>query len=263
MFAFSGFVSTSQHTRSRRALCWPNSPAIMRRATMARATLAALCVASAAAIQPTQDSLPARPSLRKKFDASPYLRGAIGGAAYGLAAAAISHPFDTIKTRLQTKAVVGGSASVLSRVLGLYSGVGPATAASILFRTVPFIGYEATRSLLRSHRLLVIGRHSNLGPTDRSADRLIPRSSRALSGEPAAAGRAARRRGRWRHARLRRDPSRAPEDPAAGGRGPRLGLAPVAWPAQHVPSWVAQVGISLRRACRACRAHSAWLQGLW
>ena len=65
-----------------------------------RATLAALCLASAAATQPTLDSLPARPSLRKKFDASPYLRGAIGGAAYGLAAAAISHPFDTIKTRL-------------------------------------------------------------------------------------------------------------------------------------------------------------------
>ena len=210
------------------ALCWclQFSPSAMRRATLARATLAALCVASAAAIQPTQDSLPARPSLRKKFDASPYLRGAIGGAAYGLAAAAISHPFDTIKTRLQTKAAVGGSASVLSRVLGLYSGVGPATAASILFRTVPFIGYEATRSLLRSHRLLVTARHSNLGATN--LQRLIPRSPRALSGEPATAGRAARRRGRWRDARLRRDPRRAPKDPAAGGRGPRLGLAPAA-----------------------------------
>ena len=115
---------------------------------------ASLCIAAAAAAQPTPlDSPQAGPSLRK-FDASPYLRGALGGAAYGLAASSISHPFDTIKTRLQTKAVVGGSASVLSRVLGLYRGVGPATAASILFRTVPFIGYEATRSLLRSHRLL-------------------------------------------------------------------------------------------------------------
>jgi hypothetical protein len=212
-----------------------------------RATLAALCVASAAATQPTLDSLPARPSLQKKFDASPYLRGAIGGAAYGLAAASISHPFDTIKTRLQTKAAaVGGSGNVLSRVLGLYSGVGPATAASILFRTVPFIGYEATRSLLRSHRLLVTVHHSSLEATD--LQRLIPRSLCALSGEPAAAGRAARRRGRWCDARLRRDPRRAPKDPAAGGRGPRLGLAPAARSAQHVPALVTQVGISLRRA---------------
>ena len=113
------------------------------------ATLTALCVASVAA-QPTEPAV--KPSFR--FDASPYLRGALGGAAYGLAASSISHPFDTIKTRLQTKTAVGGSGSVLSRVLGLYRGVGPATAASILFRTVPFIGYEATRSMLRSHRLL-------------------------------------------------------------------------------------------------------------
>lgn len=84
---------------------------------------------------------------------SPYVRGALGGAAYGLVAAAISHPFDTVKTRLQTQTVVG-SASVLSRLAGLYKGIGPATAASILFRTVPFIGYEATHSALRSRQLL-------------------------------------------------------------------------------------------------------------
>ena len=132
-----------------------------------RVLVAALCVASAAAIQPRLDWAP---SLREKLEGAiasnkPFLRGAVGGAAYGLAAAAISHPFDTIKTRLQTNAAVGGG-SVLSRMLGLYSGVGPAAGASILFRAVPFVGYEATRSLLRSHRLLVTARHSSLRATD-------------------------------------------------------------------------------------------------
>ena len=147
-----------------------------------RVLVAALCVASAAAIQPRLDS---PPSLREKLEGAiasnkPFLRGAVGGAAYGLAAAAISHPFDTIKTRLQTNAAVGGG-SVLSRMLGLYSGVGPAAAASILFRAVPFVGYEATRSLLRSHRLLVTARHSSLRATD--AQRLTPRSCLVLSQE--------------------------------------------------------------------------------
>ena len=32
---------------------------------------------------------------------NPLLGGLVGGAAYGLVAAAISHPFDTIKTRSQ------------------------------------------------------------------------------------------------------------------------------------------------------------------
>ncbi|EOD19860.1 hypothetical protein EMIHUDRAFT_242478 [Emiliania huxleyi CCMP1516] len=80
----------------------------------------------------------------------PLLRGLVGGAGYGFAAAAISHPFDTIKVRLQSGgAAKAGSASV-GGLLSLYRGVGPATAASI----VPFVGYEATRSWLRAHGLL-------------------------------------------------------------------------------------------------------------
>ena len=142
-----------------------------------RVLCAALYVASAAATQPRLDS---PPSLRKKLEGTPFLRGAVGGAAYGLAAAAISHPFDTVKTRLQTKAAVGGG-SVLSRMLGLYSGIGPAAAASMLFRAVPFVGYEATRSLLRSHRLLVTDRDSSLGATD--TQRLTPRSCLVLCQE--------------------------------------------------------------------------------
>ena len=101
-----------------------------------RVLVAALYVTSAAAIQPRLDW---PPSLREKLEGAiasnkPFLRGAVGGAAYGLAAAAISHPFDTIKTRLQTNAAVGGG-SVLSRMLGLYSGVGlPAAISSVQCR---------------------------------------------------------------------------------------------------------------------------------
>ncbi|EOD09889.1 hypothetical protein EMIHUDRAFT_257909 [Emiliania huxleyi CCMP1516] len=61
----------------------------------------------------------------------PLLPGLVGGAGYGFAAAAISHPFDTIKVRLQS----GGAAKAGSA-------------------SVPFVGYEATRSWLRAHGLL-------------------------------------------------------------------------------------------------------------
>lgn len=105
----------------------------------------------ATALAPGSDSRPAAPAT--SLASSPYVRGMLGGAAYGLVAAAISHPFDTIKTRMQTQTTVSG-AGLVSRVLSLYKGVGPATAASILFRTVPFIGYEATRSGLKKRQLL-------------------------------------------------------------------------------------------------------------
>ena len=89
------------------------------------------------------------------FHIGPLVRGLAGGAAYGVVAAAISHPFDTIKVRRQAGAAAGKvGASVLSRLGTLYKGVGPATAASILFRTIPFVGYEMTRSALREHDLL-------------------------------------------------------------------------------------------------------------
>jgi len=80
--------------------------------------------------------------------ASALKRGLLGGAAYGLTAAAVSHPFDTIKTQLQTGTLQRGS------LFSLYRGVGPATVASILFRTVPFIGYSWTQSQLRVCQLL-------------------------------------------------------------------------------------------------------------
>ena len=83
------------------------------------------------------------------------LRGLVGGAAYGLVAAGISHPFDTLKTRMQTTSGVSvAGVGAIGQLASLYRGIGPAVAASILFRTVPFIGYEATRSALRSRDLL-------------------------------------------------------------------------------------------------------------
>ena len=82
------------------------------------------------------------------------MRGLLGGAGYGLTVAAISHPFDTIKVIRQSGAggAVGGRG--LGRLMSLYKGVGPATVASIFFRTVPFVGYEATRSSLKKHNML-------------------------------------------------------------------------------------------------------------
>lgn len=82
------------------------------------------------------------------------MRGLLGGLAYGVVASAISHPFDTVKTRLQTGTPAATTASALGRIAALYRGVGPAAAASIFFRSVPFVGYEATRSALRSRGLL-------------------------------------------------------------------------------------------------------------
>lgn len=77
---------------------------------------------------------------------SALLRGLTGGAAYGLTVAAVSHPFDTIKSRLQAgKQPFRG---------GLYAGVGPATVASVLFRTIPFVGYEAVTSYCKTNHVL-------------------------------------------------------------------------------------------------------------
>ncbi|KAG8458070.1 hypothetical protein KFE25_012730 [Diacronema lutheri] len=82
---------------------------------------------------------------------SALMRGLVGGAAYGLTVAAVSHPFDTIKARLQA-----GQPPLFSRSGGaaLYAGVGPATVASVLFRTIPFVGYEAVTSTLRARHIL-------------------------------------------------------------------------------------------------------------
>jgi solute carrier family 25 carnitine/acylcarnitine transporter 20/29 len=88
-------------------------------------------------------------------DIGPLLRGLVGGAAYGLVAAGISHPFDTLKTRAQSGVASSVAAGGVSRIASLYKGIGPAVAASIFFRTVPFIGYEATRSALDAHKLFV------------------------------------------------------------------------------------------------------------
>ncbi|KAL7551340.1 hypothetical protein ACHAWF_014532 [Thalassiosira exigua] len=84
----------------------------------------------------------------------PFFRGLVGGAAFGLTAALVSHPFDTIKCRMQTHARPDRGAGPLARVRSFYRGVGPATLASICFRTVPFVGYEATTSLLRERHVL-------------------------------------------------------------------------------------------------------------
>jgi len=116
--------------------------------------------------------------------ASALARGVVGGIAYGLVVATISHPFDTLKsvkqasaaappTRLErpaTEAVIEKQTQSVSNALRglpsqpqsqraavvarLYRGVGPAMCASVLLRTVPFVGYEAVRGYAARHKLL-------------------------------------------------------------------------------------------------------------
>jgi len=75
-----------------------------------------------------------------------------GGIAYGLVAAAISHPFDTIKSQRQ----VGGRFDLngTSPFASLYRGVVPATAASVVLRTVPFVGYNSARRTMQARGIL-------------------------------------------------------------------------------------------------------------
>mmetsp|Transcript_24661 Transcript_24661/g.61266 ORF Transcript_24661/g.61266 Transcript_24661/m.61266 type:complete len:166 (-) Transcript_24661:18-515(-) len=80
---------------------------------------------------------------------SPFVIGLAGGAAYGLTVSAVSHPFDTIKARLQA-----GDAPFRGGARALYAGVGPATAASVLFRTITFVAYEAVTDAFRTHGVL-------------------------------------------------------------------------------------------------------------
>jgi len=83
-------------------------------------------------------------------------RSLAGGVAYGLVVAAISHPFDTLKCQQQVGKRHAGLAQPqrLSAVAGLYRGVGPATAATVVLRTVPFIGYETVGAALRERHIL-------------------------------------------------------------------------------------------------------------
>lgn len=75
-----------------------------------------------------------------------------GGIAYGLVAAAVSHPFDTIKSQRQMADQLDFNGT--SSLSVLYRGVVPATAASVVLRTVPFVGYSTATSVMRSHHVL-------------------------------------------------------------------------------------------------------------
>ena len=100
--------------------------------------------------------------------ATPLMRGAVGGLAYGLAVAAVSHPFDTLKCRSQAtphappathhrRRHSSASAAFAARaaaVRSLYRGVIPAATASMVLRAVPFIGYEAATAYLRRRHSL-------------------------------------------------------------------------------------------------------------
>ena len=110
-------------------------------------------------------------SVRRSMEliaATPLMRGAVGGLAYGLAVAAVSHPFDTLKCRRQAtphappathrrRRHSSASAALAARaaaVRSLYRGVIPAATASMVLRAVPFIGYEAATAYLRRRHSL-------------------------------------------------------------------------------------------------------------
>lgn len=84
-----------------------------------------------------------------------WLQDILCGMAYGLTAGAVSHPFDTMKCRLQTGVPLFASKfKLLIDLRSLYQGVGMATAASICFRSVPFIGYETISGEFRRRQWL-------------------------------------------------------------------------------------------------------------
>mmetsp|Transcript_59072 Transcript_59072/g.135464 ORF Transcript_59072/g.135464 Transcript_59072/m.135464 type:complete len:143 (-) Transcript_59072:708-1136(-) len=112
---------------------------------------------------------------------SAFTRSVVGGIAYGLVVAAISHPFDTLKIMRQASAgrttgrpageslqsglatrqlLTAGSPVVqpwpgrASTLAQLYRGVGPSTCAAVLLRTVPFVGYETVRGYCLRNGLL-------------------------------------------------------------------------------------------------------------
>ena len=83
--------------------------------------------------------------------------GAIGGAAYGAAAVFAAHPFDTVKTRQQAaRGMTALGPLETARLIvredgarGMYRGFVPALGGSVLFRSLPFVGYEAATASLR------------------------------------------------------------------------------------------------------------------
>ena len=81
----------------------------------------------------------------------------IAGAAYGLAAVAVSQPFDTVKTKQQAEARFQHAGAIRTAVqtvrcggpATLYSGFAAAAAGSMLFRAVPFAAYGFSSAQLR------------------------------------------------------------------------------------------------------------------
>ena len=93
--------------------------------------------------------------------------GAISGAVYGAAAVATAHPFDTIKTQQQSaRGTVARGPLATARAIvhaegalrGLYRGFAPALSGSVLFRSLPFVGYSASTAYLSERSAAHSGR---------------------------------------------------------------------------------------------------------
>lgn len=91
------------------------------------------------------------------------LDSTVSGAAYGLTAVLVSHPWDTIKTKQQTEPRF--QHQPLLRVLRsvrpaeLYRGFGAAAAGSVAFRALPFIAYGYSSAELHRYAPTYCDRH--------------------------------------------------------------------------------------------------------
>ena len=91
--------------------------------------------------------------IRKLLDST------VSGAAYGFSAVAVSHPFDTIKTKLQAESQFAGmrigpafwKVIRTQGIIGLYRGFAAATTGSVAFRALPFTAYTFTSSQLERY----------------------------------------------------------------------------------------------------------------
>lgn len=81
------------------------------------------------------------------------LSNVLPGAAYGATAVALSHPFDTLKTRQQASGVSSAFRAIKNAIVSegplvFYNGFVPALFGSMAFRSLPFIAYQSTSKAL-------------------------------------------------------------------------------------------------------------------
>lgn len=86
--------------------------------------------------------------------------GLISGAVFGMISPVIGHPFDRVKTTMQTSAAHHNLVGTISQIYrgegvrGFYKGFVPPLAASVVFRSLQFSTYSGTYAACSHYRLL-------------------------------------------------------------------------------------------------------------